>query len=247
LCVEITDGYTSTVIARGEICDTAYDCDGPLWQGTVGEYELSLALGRDSYGECVIAATVDGVEQDDVAADGCSDMSATITLSDGTIIAVVCKVCDCAEVSVCPCCPEWAQLYSGIIYWSSTPATNTDCEGGLEEIAGDFGCDGDASDTEIRPASPYDFFVRLTCDPETKQWKLQYRSPTSGGLPYNTAGASDVWADATDVTVDCPDCAEAVDGVAYGSISGTGHAACETSGGDIEFDVAISGIIEIVC
>ena len=69
LCVTITD-ETDTVIASGEICDVSYQCDGPLWDGTIGEYDLSLALGRDQYGECQITATVNGEEQPPVPAAG---------------------------------------------------------------------------------------------------------------------------------------------------------------------------------
>lgn len=106
LCVTITDGDDSTETV-GEICDVSYPCDGPVWEGTVGDYELSLALGQDIYGDCIITATVaytNGVEQHTVAATGCGAMTATITLVDGTTIAVACKVCVCAEAFAC--CPN---------------------------------------------------------------------------------------------------------------------------------------------
>jgi hypothetical protein len=66
-----------------------------VWEGTVGDYVLSIALGRDSYGECIITLTADGEEQDAVAVTGCADMSASVTLYDGTIIFVRCKQCSC--------------------------------------------------------------------------------------------------------------------------------------------------------
>lgn len=102
LCVTITDGYDSSVVT-GEICDTSYPCDGPVWVGTIGDYELSLALGRDGYGECSITATVNGEEQSPVSAGGCGAMSATITLSDDTVIRVWCKLCDCSGAGAVPC------------------------------------------------------------------------------------------------------------------------------------------------
>lgn len=107
LCVTITEP-DSTVIT-GEICDTAYDCDPPLWAGTVGYYDLALQLARDEYGECVIVPTVDGEELESVAAPGCASMSATITLYDGTTIAVSCKRCACEDDQTqnpCIVCPE---------------------------------------------------------------------------------------------------------------------------------------------
>lgn len=252
LCVVITDEYTGNEIARGEICDTAYPCDGPVWEGTVSgtrdgepvDFDLSLALQE---GDCSIVVSEGGYEVGTMSTTGCTDLTGTMLLDADTRLTVTCKVCDCTPTVYCPCCPGWNEQYSGIIHWSSTPATSTDCEGSLEEIDGDFTCVGEGADTEIRPSSSYDFFVRVVCDPDTAEWKLQYRSPTSGGPPFNLAAASTVWADATDVVFECPDCANAIDGVAYGSVSGTGHAACDSSGGELEFDVAISGVIEIGC
>jgi len=89
-------------VCIGEICDSAYDhCDGPVWEGSIAcgyeTFDLSLALGRDSYGECIITGTVNGDEQIPVAAGGCKSLSATIELYDGTTISVGCKVCNCAE------------------------------------------------------------------------------------------------------------------------------------------------------
>lgn len=101
LCVTITDATGD--ITTGEICDVSYPCDAPVWEGSVGYYELSIALGRDEYGDCIITLTIDGDEQDPVTVTGCADMSATVTLYDGTTIAVSCKQCACAEDF--PCCP----------------------------------------------------------------------------------------------------------------------------------------------
>lgn len=106
LCVVVTDGY-GIVQARGEICDIAYPCDGPVWEGTVGDYELSIALGRGGYGystdTCVIFPTVNGYAQTEATATGCGSMSASIELDDGTTIAFTCKVCDCSIIPPVPC------------------------------------------------------------------------------------------------------------------------------------------------
>ena len=104
VCVTITEP-DSTVIT-GELCNVAYECEGPRWEGQIGYYDLALALGRDSYGNCVLESTVNGEAQDAVSVTGCKDMSATITLYDGTTIEVSCKICSCDEIPcVISCCP----------------------------------------------------------------------------------------------------------------------------------------------
>lgn len=102
LCVTITP-YSGDVVS-GEICDTSYPCDAPVWEGTVGYYDLSIALGRGQYGECVITVTSEGEEQEPVTVDGCADMSASVTLPNGDLIEVRCKQCNCEEVG-CPDVP----------------------------------------------------------------------------------------------------------------------------------------------
>lgn len=104
LCVTVTDPEGSTT--KGELNDASYgDCEGPVWTGIVGEYELELALGWDIYDQCVLLVKVDGVEQDAVAVTGCKDLSATIELYDGTTITVACKICSCENNGPLPCCP----------------------------------------------------------------------------------------------------------------------------------------------
>lgn len=103
LCVTITE--TDGTVTTGEICDVAYPCDAPTWAGTVGTFELSIVLGRDSYGDCIVTPTVNGEEGESVAAPGCGTMAATITLYDGTMIAISCKQCTCTPSGEV-CCPE---------------------------------------------------------------------------------------------------------------------------------------------
>lgn len=244
LCVTITETDTTTHL--GEICDTAYDCDAPLWVGTVGGYDLSMSMGRDEYGRCIITPTVDGIEQDAVLFPGCADAVTSVTLLDGTTIALTCKRCSCEEADTCPCCPGWPQGASGSIAWTTSAVAN-DCEDGSEEsVTGDFSCEDieDPIGTVVRERGT-DLNVRLFCDAETQQWKAQYRSAISGGTfepPISTT-----WADATEVEFVCPDCADAVDGQATGSVSFIAKMACETSGGVVEYDVLVVGLVTIGC
>jgi formylglycine-generating enzyme required for sulfatase activity len=104
LCVTIVEPDGNVI--RGELCTACYPCDAPVWEGTLGYYDLSIALGRDEYtGECIITLTANGEEQDPVFVTGCADMSASVTLYDGTVISVVCKQCSCSAVSTA-CCPD---------------------------------------------------------------------------------------------------------------------------------------------
>ncbi len=123
LCVTITE-YGGDVIT-GEICDTAYECDPPVWAGAVGYYELSIALGRDQYGECIITLTIDGEEQEAVAAPGCGSLAATITTAGGDVIQVRCKECGCEETQVIGDCICGRPLGPTLtLLWSSGNGTH---------------------------------------------------------------------------------------------------------------------------
>lgn len=94
---------------REEFCDSAYsECLGPVWAGTIGGKEVSLALGRDQYtGNCIVTATVDGIEQDPIEIGDCKTLAGTITLPDYSELSFSCKVCDCPEdIFTIPCCGE---------------------------------------------------------------------------------------------------------------------------------------------
>jgi hypothetical protein len=105
LCVTIVEPDGNVI--RGELCTASYPCDAPVWEGTLGYYDLSIALGRDEYtAECVISLTANGEEPEPVFVTGCSDMSASVTLYDGTVISVACKQCACEESICAGCCPE---------------------------------------------------------------------------------------------------------------------------------------------
>lgn len=245
LCWALKDSY-GAVIDRGELCNTAYPCNPPVWEGIIDYKNVSLALGRDDYGHCIITATVDGYELAPVLAPGCASMSATIVLQDGSAIEVTCKQCGCEVVEGCRCCPGWPLTKSGIIHWISTVTPINDCDGGISTIDGDFGCPEGTGElgTKIRfPGT--DLWVRVFCEEGTNQWKAQYRSATSGG--GFDPPASTVWASAAGFDFSCPDCADAVDGVATGTIDFVAQMACETSGGVVTYDVLVHGDIEIGC
>ena len=105
LCATVKDS-TGLTIATGEICDTAYPCDGPIWAGTIGGYEISLALAHDIYGECVIVPTIDGIEGSGILVAGCKTISATIELDGYDTLEVVCKLCSCDTTIEAVCCPS---------------------------------------------------------------------------------------------------------------------------------------------
>jgi len=94
LCVTITDA-SGLEIAAGEICDTAYPCDAPVWAGSVGGRDISLEMGHDAYGNCVIIATIDGEPHSVISVAGCDNLYFTIELDNYETITFSCKLCDC--------------------------------------------------------------------------------------------------------------------------------------------------------
>jgi formylglycine-generating enzyme required for sulfatase activity len=247
LCVTLTEYGTGDVLI-GEACDVAYDCDPPLWVGNVGYYSLQIALGRDQYGSCIITLTADGDEQEPVAAPGCGSMTASVTLPNGDLIEVRCKECACDEQAPsCPCCPGWPETASGSVDWTSIAAPS-DCgaSGPGENPTGDFSCPETGDETGVLIRSDATFlYVRVFCDADTGTWRAQYRSAISGGIFEPPVSLT--WADATDFEFVCPDCADAVDGQATGTIDFTAKMACETSGGVVEYDVVVHGDVTIGC
>lgn len=147
----------------------------------------------------------------------------------------------------CPCCPGWPGGQSGIINWISIPEADNDCESvSPVEASTDFGCPSQYTELGqlIRTAAT-ELWVRVFCDPITEQWTIQYRSATSGGGFESPVSA--IWKDASDGSFVCPDCADAINGVAYGTIDFVAEMACETSGGIVTYNVLVHGDIEIGC
>lgn len=150
----------------------------------------------------------------------------------------------------CPCCPGWTQPASGSIQWTST-SDSSDCGAGstVTPAVIEFGCIGapeDEDGTLIRQDETY-LYVRVWCDYETLEWHVQYRSGTTGGGGTCTSPASTTWVD-VDYDFVCPDCAEAVDGIATGTIDFIAIMCCEISGPTVvTYNVAVHADIEIPC
>jgi hypothetical protein len=244
LCVTITD--TDGDVTTGEICDVSYPCDAPVWEGTVGYYELSIALGRDQYGECTITLTADGNEQDPVTVTGCADMSATVTLYNGTTVEVACKQCACEQPDGCPCCPGWPLERSANIYFTSIEQSVNDCVPIIDEqeYSDTFGCVGTALNYPIFQNVGNLLFVRVVCDPDTLAWKVEYKSLATGMVANNPDTGT--WVEVV-FDFSCPDCADAIGGVAYGTFDFIAVHACETSGGLVTFNVLVHADVEVQC
>jgi hypothetical protein len=244
--VTITDAEGD--VTAGEICDTSYPCDGPVWEGTVGQYELMVVLGRDEYtGECIITLTIDGEEQEPVYVTGCSDMSASVTLYDGIVVSVTCKQCSCDQVvDGCPCCPGWPLERSANIYFSSIEQSVNDCVPiiALQEYSDIFGCSGTALNYNIFQNVGNFLFVRVVCNPDTLAWVVEYKSLATGMVANDPDTGS--WVEVVFDFV-CPDCADSIDGVAYGSFDFIAVHACETSGGLVSFNVLVHADVEVQC
>jgi len=115
------DDFTDTY--DGEIANTAEPCDPPVWEGTVGSFDLSLALGHDEYGNCIITPAVNDIEREPVLAPGCSEMQAVIELEDGSTIRVRCKKCHCpSTIGDCICSRPLGPVLT--LLWSSANGTH---------------------------------------------------------------------------------------------------------------------------
>lgn len=127
LCVDVREVVYGDFIDTyyGELADTAYStCDPPVWAGTIGSFEISLALGRDEYGNCIVTPTVNGYEQEPVSVVGCSDMSGTVELEDGSSFTFRCKQCSCAEeIGDCICGRPMGETLTLLFASSNAPST----------------------------------------------------------------------------------------------------------------------------
>jgi hypothetical protein len=120
ICVDVTEVIYDIITQSfsGTLVNTSYPCDPPVWAGRIGNYDLSIALGRDEYGQCILIASVDGYEQEPVLAPGCSAMASVITLADGSMIRVKCKQCECVEqIGDCICGRPMGETLR--VLWSS--------------------------------------------------------------------------------------------------------------------------------
>lgn len=149
----------------------------------------------------------------------------------------------------CPCCLGWDQAVSGSIQWSAV-ADASDCGTGENTPAAEaFGCTGapeDETGTLILQMDTY-LYVRVWCDYETLEWHVQYRSGTTGVPGDCENPASTTWLDVAYDFV-CPDCADAIDGIAYGTIDFIAVMCCTISGPTVvTYNVTVHADIEIPC
>lgn len=160
-------------------------------------------------------------------------------------------ILECCNCGGCPCCPGWPLEASGIIHWTTFVLESNDCEPAPSTVSldGDFGCPGDPNDpdgTILRTAST-ELRVRVFClvTDGVAEWHVQYRSAITGG-GFETPSSPE-WAD-VDYDLSCPDCGDAENGSAFGSIHFIATMACEISGPTIVmYEVDVMGIIEIGC
>ncbi len=126
LCIEVSEVlYTDFIDTySGTITDTAYsDCNPPVWVGTVGNFSIRLALGRDEDGNCIVTPTVNGDELEAVSVVGCADMSGTVELYDGSSFTFRCKQCECGTV-IGDCICGRPLGASVTLLWSSANGTH---------------------------------------------------------------------------------------------------------------------------
>ena len=105
LCATLIIPNVTTL--RGKLYDVTYsDCDGPVWSGTVGDYDLTVTLGKDQYdGSCIASLAANNEDGGWVEVTGCEDLTATWTLYDGTTVSITCQACSNCE-PICEPCPE---------------------------------------------------------------------------------------------------------------------------------------------
>ncbi len=203
VCVTITEP-DSTVIT-GELCNVAYECEGPRWEGQIGYYDLALALGRDSYGNCVLESTINGEAQDAVQVTGCKDMSATITLYDGTTIAVSCKICDCSLTVVpvypCECRFDVGVTITGTLVSGGTACSIDPFSAGLNSgvpglvAVGDRAWRSDWCVNHFTATFKITAFPPLCTDPDTSRLCVLVKKTTNddGPLIDNTIVENNEW------------------------------------------------------
>ena len=105
LCATLIIPNVTTL--RGKLFDVTYsDCESPVWSGTVGDYDLTVTLGKDQYdGSCIASLAANDEDGGWVEVTGCEDLTATWTLYDGTTVSITCQACSNCE-PICEPCPE---------------------------------------------------------------------------------------------------------------------------------------------
>lgn len=191
LCIAVREVvYTDFIDTySGELTDISYsDCDPPVWSGTVGNFEISLALGRDDYGNCIVTPTVNGEEQSAVSVAGCADMSGSVELPDGSSFTFRCKECDCTEeIGDCICGRPLGPTLT--LLWSSA-------NGGAGTAAREFTLTyGTANEPQIQ------------CEPFPSTAFPAYIGSVSGTFPTPMGGTrTDTLYVMMVCCIGCPDC-----------------------------------------
>ena len=155
--------------------------------------------------------------------------------------------CGCGACP-CPCCPDcWRRVNTAVggILTAVAGAGGTDCGKPPGDTGGDyeqeivFSCvDGNDINNNVY----YIFIslsvtVRLYCDREAGNWKIEYKSLATG---Y-------VWTE-SEVTFTCPSCEGVeVGGLVTGSFTFVVYDACETSGGLVTFPWTVTIEITVEC
>jgi hypothetical protein len=206
LCVDVFENLFSygTQYAvdtySGTLTDTAYsDCDPPVWEGTIGNFEIRLALGRDSYGNCIVTATANG-EESIVSVTGCEDLSGTVELYDGSYFNFRCNDCNnCATVvGDCICGRSLGPTLR--VVWASGNGTHGDAP---REFLMHYGMQNEPT---------------ITCAPFTASSTSfpGWRGIVSGGFPMPQGG---VHSNALEVIIPCG-CIAPAEGLYYRWLEG---------------------------
>jgi len=132
-CISIVDppqrlGTSDTFINGdthyGELCNSAYECEPPVWAGAVGDHSVSITLSADRVtSACVLVIDVDG-ERYDPEISVCSDVSVSYETYDGTLVEIVSKKCDCVVDTIGDCICGRPMGETLRLLWSSGNGTH---------------------------------------------------------------------------------------------------------------------------
>jgi len=151
----------------------------------------------------------------------------------------------CCGVSGCNCCPGWPLERSAQIHFTSMEAAINDCTPIIQtwEFSDIFSCTGNDL-YPIYDATGLAVFVKVNCNTETNEWTITYKSAATGMTSNDPDTGS--WVEVV-YDFECPDCANAIDGIAYGTFDFIAVNACETSGGLVNFNVLVHADVEVQC
>jgi hypothetical protein len=109
LCITITNPLPpdgNGRISRGKLCNSAYECEAPLWTGVIGTHSVSINLEADKVtGGCVLVVEIDG-EVNVLGFGACDDIDISFELYDGTQVEITSAKCDDCTPTPDVCCSE---------------------------------------------------------------------------------------------------------------------------------------------